>query len=559
MVDLATTAKNSTSTSTSTPATMMTNPDAGGTEPILSLLPENTYAIMVHKKYADRVRDFLLTPPPEIATSSSSSLRERLFLAPDVNLTENREKKKDDDDQVLLLDTTDLSGVSRNRRGYVVLLLPRIQRPVPSLSPLARQNVSWAGRLSHRLRLRRPKITMDSDEAPAGSNNAISTTTFELVCTKIWNTLQSLGYCCDRNQTYLLRIDVYPRDLAEDISRYLQEAAHESCMSCCNADADKSSCKCDALDPEDPFEGPIVQTKSKSKCTHRLTVTLSSSESCDDYYWGVETRSTDESSTRMLELKLNQEAAEEISVVPCINKTGDEPAAKPGVEYSALPLSRAYYKLEQVWQEYCCAPIENGDNDNGASSSSAVEKKTAWTSLQQGAGLDLGASPGGWTQVLVHKFGLEKVVAVDPGLLAARITNLPGVTHVHSQMETAGAELKSHGPYSVVVCDASMVWMDLLKKLSSHVVPSAEWCLPSLWVVTMKFPFKTLGSIQNHVKSLQDTAAEHLSKMAKAMYPDNPFVRPTYRVVHLMANSDSERTLIAVFDEDHKRPKPNED
>jgi hypothetical protein len=143
--------------------------------------------------------------------------------------------------------------------------------------------------------------------------------------------------------------------------------------------------------------------------------------------------------------------------------------------------------------------------------------------------------------------------------LAKRITNLPGVTHVHSQMETAGAELKAHGPYSVVVCDASMVWMELLKRLSSNVVPSAEWCLPSLWVVTMKFPFKTLGSIQNHVKSLQDCAAEHLDKMAVAMYPDNPRVRPTYRVVHLMANSDSERTLIAVFDEDHKRQKPNED
>jgi hypothetical protein len=526
------------------------------------LLPENTYAIMVHKKYTDRVRDFLLTPPPEIATSSSSSLRERLFLAPD---SEVNQKQKDEDDQVLLLDTTDLSGVSRNRRGYVVLLLPRIQRPIPSLSPLARQNVSWAGRVSHRLRLKRPVAT-EGDEIPADTTAADSddsTSTYEPVCKAIWETLQSLGYSCGTNQNFLLRIDVYPREAAEDISRHLQQAAHQSCVSC----NDKSSCKCDAPDPEDPFEGPIIHTKSKSKCTHRLTVVTSTSTTChsvgavenatlsssigDDYYWGVETRSADESSTRMLELKLNQEAAEEISVLACIHKTGDEPKAKPGVDYSQVPLSRAYYKLEQVWQEFCCAPMVD---DNAASSS-----KTAWTSLQQGAGLDLGASPGGWTQVLVHKFGLDKVAAVDPGLLAKRITNLPGVTHVHSQMETAGAELKSHGPYSVVVCDASMVWMELLKQLSAKVVPSAEWCLPSLWVITMKFPFKTLGSIQNHVKSLQDCAAEHLEKMAVAMYPDNPKVRPTYRVVHLMANSDSERTLIAVFDEDHKRQKPNED
>jgi hypothetical protein len=450
------------------------------------------------------------------------------------------------------------------------LLLPRIQRPVPSLSPLARQNVSWAGRLSHRLRMKRPATT-NEDETPTAADSDNSTATYEPVCKAIWKTLQCLGYGCGANQNYLLRIDVYPREAAEEISRHLQQAAHQSCVSC----SDKSSCKCDALDPEDPFEGPIIHTKSKSKCTHRLTVVTSTSTTChsvgavanatlstsigDDYYWGVETRSTDDSRTMaMLELKLNQEAAEEISVLACIHKTGDEPAAKHGVDYSQVPLSRAYYKLEQVWQEFCCAPIVD-DKDGASSSSTSIEKKTAWTSLQQGAGLDLGASPGGWTQVLVHKFGIEKVAAVDPGLLAKRITNLPGVTHVHSQMETAGAELKSHGPYSVVVCDASMVWMDLLKQLSAKVVPSAEWCLPSLWVVTMKFPFKTLGSIQNHVKSLQDCAAEHLNKMALAMYPDNPKVRPTYRVVHLMANSDSERTLIAVFDEDHKRQKPNKD
>jgi hypothetical protein len=103
--------------------------------------------------------------------------------------------------------------------------------------------------------------------------------------------------------------------------------------------------------------------------------------------------------------------------------------------------------------------------------------------------------------------------------------------------------------------------MDLLKELADKVVPSVEWCLPCLWVVTMKFPYKTLGSVQRHVDSLHDTVAEHLDKMAKAMYPDHATaaIRPTYRIEHLMANSDSERTLIAVFDEDHKRQKPNED
>jgi hypothetical protein len=122
----------------------------------------------------------------------------------------------------------------------------------------------------------------------------------------------------------------------------------------------------------------------------------------------------------------------------------------------------------------------------------------------------------------------------------------------------------------------------------------AIFTLPSTWVVTMKLPFKTLGSIQRNVQQIKerlglidqpvqpqqkkknpktdnsseeeeekspplswlDQMAMHFGKQHDSVYGrgssssnnnNGRDVQWNAQVVHLMANSDSERTLIATF------------
>jgi hypothetical protein len=144
--------------------------------------------------------------------------------------------------------------------------------------------------------------------------------------------------------------------------------------------------------------------------------------------------------------------------------------------------------------------------------------------------------------------------------------------------------------------------------ISSHIDKnSASSCsgiftLPSTWVITMKLPFKTLGSIKRNVQQIKervgliepiqvqqqqqqqqpnprtgsnieeksimpppswlDQMARHLCKDSRASNSKDDddddettkqnsstrrVVHWNAQVVHLMANSDSERTLIATF------------
>jgi len=413
---------------------------------VVALLPEQTFAIMVHKLYTERVKDFLLR---------NGGWNEKTSQV-----------------NVQVLDTPELTGVSRARRGFVLLLLENAKRPIESLPPMARQNVSWAGRITHQAQ----------DQ------------------TLIWSTLQDGGFQIEQD---LLRVDVYPRDQTEAICLTLQSSSAKAL---------------DRTAPSDPFEGPIPMTMSASKCSHRLTVVCVGESS---YYWGLMNRKSN-CDAGILNMKLNHEAADQITVVAADSSTGKE--VKQNVDKTA-PLSRAYYKLDQVWDDY-------------------LAKDTS-LQLENGTGIDLGACPGGWTQVLVHKMGLASVIAVDPGRPADRILNLPQVTHVKSDI--ASVAIEPYGPFSIVVCDASDVWIEIIKQVAETVVRKGKWLLPSVCVVTFKLPYKTLGSIQRHVDMMNESIPSRLNEMAAKMYPAEK-VHARYQIVHLMANSDSERTLIAIFE-----------
>jgi 23S rRNA C2498 (ribose-2'-O)-methylase RlmM len=224
----------------------------------------------------------------------------------------------------------------------------------------------------------------------------------------------------------------------------------------------------------------------------------------------------------MMSMKFNHEAADEIVVEAADSITGKD--VMGNVEITT-PLSRAYYKLDQVWHDY----LENYPS----------------LELHLGTGIDLGACPGGWTQVLVHKLGLTSIVAVDPGRPADRILNLPQVVHVQSSIKST--TIAPYGPFTILVCDASDVWIEIMNQIAETVVGKCTWMLPSVCVITLKLPFKTLQSIQRHVDMMAESIPSHLDDMAEKMFPSEDRVQVQYQIVHLMANSDSERTLIAIF------------
>ncbi|HET7034952.1 MAG TPA: SAM-dependent methyltransferase [Thermomicrobiaceae bacterium] len=87
----------------------------------------------------------------------------------------------------------------------------------------------------------------------------------------------------------------------------------------------------------------------------------------------------------------------------------DWPGGRVGLARSRDQLSRAEFKLEELFQVFDLALPEGG------------------------VALDLGASPGGWTRILRRR-GFT-VWAIDPGELDARIAADPGVHHVR---DTAG-------------------------------------------------------------------------------------------------------------------------
>jgi 23S rRNA U2552 (ribose-2'-O)-methylase RlmE/FtsJ len=339
-----------------------------------------------------------------------------------------------------------------------------------------------------------------------------------------------------------LRVDVYPRNLAEQFCLGLQQACHR-----------EQSLQASETSPTDPFGGPVAMTMSASKCSHRLTIILSDSlQNAEEnpnhknqltykLYWGLMCRETDKS---IMEMKLNHQASEEINVVAPDPETGGE--VKPNIP-TETPLSRAYYKLDQVWNDYL-----------------EPERKTldAIRRLEEASAVDFGSAPGGWTQVIAHRVpGLKTVCSVDRGIVAERVTKLPNVKYIHGIIDDCQANIEPSGPFAIVTCDASKLWSDVMDWFTKIVVQKAvqsnndedakaKFTLPCIFIITMKLPFKTLKSVQRHVELIHNKLQNYLSDMVAAMYPESLEPIQTRSVVaHLMANSDGERTIIVIFEQ----------
>jgi FtsJ-like methyltransferase len=286
-----------------------------------------------------------------------------------------------------------------------------------------------------------------------------------------------------------------------------------------------------------------------------------------------------------------------------------------------IPVSRAYYKLYEVWYDYLypyersvMEQIWNHSNSNDPQEQQQPHGATTTTAM------DVGAAPGGWTQVLLHHMSVSNVVAIDAATLPMhRMFVRPNTTtkqrhciyhipttlehlnlssyiraHHHQKLDENNNETTSrtHHPttttstsqmeglpttYSLLVCDASVQWNLLLPLIIQQLQQPQNrvtWTVPAVVILTMKLPFKTLPSIQRHVADLQVQIPKFVQQLQAIMYNHHHHHHPTtttttsssnndpllsisssdttvssrYRVIHLMANSDSERTLIVIFE-----------
>ena len=164
---------------------------------------------------------------------------------------------------------------------------------------------------------------------------------------------------------------------------------------------------------------------------------------------------------------------------------------------------------------------------------------------------DVGASPGGWTQILAKH--CARVLSIDPGLLHPSVLALPNVTYIGKTLQQSnvatvlaaaerGAELK----LKFIVCDVNFEPRETASMLCSHVLACLDgMCCgespcdqqsPSYVVLTLKLMKKPL---QRRIDTIVERVWAIFLEASGAH--KGCWER---RVVHLTANSANERTMI---------------
>ena len=528
-------------------------------------------AVMVHKLFADRVQEFLSTPRgqiPWVKIRHGLEKNQQQVIIPQKWSSKEEPKKSPENDSyqhnensgttntsenasihlypnVELLDSSDYTGHSQDRRGFYLLLVHSCKRPIQDISAMARKNISFAAKITHQIILNNKPEHIDDDTSDKEPKSFPSKDDIQRAATQIWRTIApSLADLSAAK----LRIDVHPKKYTNELCLGLQRECHQETKP--NSTTNTKI---------DPFDGPITMTMSASKCTHRLFVIVSSSDcgknegiSKQNIYWGLLDRMADEP---FMDMKLNQEADKEIVVVSPDLEAGEDSNSTANVA-AETPLSRAYYKLDQVWKE-----ILKPNHDLV----SALHRLEA-------SAVDFGCAPGGWAQVLVHCIkAFKTVVCVDRGIIAKRITNIPHVHQVHGILEDSQSQVESYGPFAMVVCDASALWDDAMESFAQIVVHNSsddknntadnesmvrinpKFTLPCIFVITLKCPHRRQNSIRGQIQKFKERIPTYLSAMTAAMYPDClEIIETTSIVTHLMANSDAERTFVVIFEKAQK-------
>mmetsp|Transcript_14456 Transcript_14456/g.29347 ORF Transcript_14456/g.29347 Transcript_14456/m.29347 type:complete len:588 (-) Transcript_14456:2335-4098(-) len=488
------------------------------------------------------------------------------------NNVENRDKAND---QITVIPTAPEKGVRKNRTGYQILVIRHALISPSELPPMARKQISWVGRLTHRTFLNSQQNGENSDEnakkklriegllakkkekeknekdlsSKVVENDGI----FAKVADEILRKLTANGFNLEKDT---LRMDVHPKSLNDTICSSLQLAAtyHTILLPSGAQGIDDTTNKNACSGPD---HGPIKMTRSATNCYMVVNIVVHSlltSNSIKEVFWGI---STNKEHWEDLNQRMNDHATKEVLLETTDSITGydrrkqDTSRSKHSSSQirKEVPVSRAFYKLNQVF-----------DDEHLLRTLASLRKSKIGPI---GAGLDIGASPGGWTQVLHHKVKLPTVVAVDPGVLAKRVDELPGVIHLRGEITTKDVVdgIAKYAPYSIVVCDACVDAHNLLPKIIeslegvNKILMESEkslFILPLCLVLTFKMPYKTVGSLNKNLEKLSNVLPEYLSRLAllgccSSRENDGGKVEVRYKICHLFANSESERSVISTF------------
>jgi len=380
------------------------------------------------------------------------------------------------------------------------------------LPPMARQQISWCHKLTHRF------IAGSTYQDDNQLNMNLGLGIFHHLLSRTKNAKDEV-----------LRIDSYPKTIALNVCKALQHHALKN--------TDSKNVKIEELNTEgindDPYaSGPLKFSMSISRAS--FVISVIEVEEGKEYMFGIATK---EEHWSKLNSKMNQFAAKEVCIEPMNSQSGSDMNQVDQIKIHA-PVSRAYYKLEQVFDDYLplrfCSLAKNG-----------------------GVGIDLGSSPGGWTQALHFKAGTKKVLSIDPGILAERVINLRGIKHCRHDFTSkiAENEIASFGPFSLVVCDACADASDIIPMITNsfnkiHATVKEEeqdkmflLTKPSAMVVTIKMPSRSSNNQTKILKQVQNQLSESGNVMANWSGSD----KTEFKIVHLFANSETERTLIITF------------
>mmetsp|Transcript_13282 Transcript_13282/g.15230 ORF Transcript_13282/g.15230 Transcript_13282/m.15230 type:complete len:438 (+) Transcript_13282:54-1367(+) len=366
-----------------------------------------------------------------------------------------------------------LKGGRKNRRGYIILIVrDAVLSSLNDLPPIARQNISSGMELTYTLSILQHEMNPDF----VGSN--------------LWLLLREKGF---NFLSDVLRVDCYPRDKTDDICLSLQRATERV--------------------------GTISMSKSTSKCTYNLYLVLDDEVSC--YWIGLEVCGD--------HTKFNDHASRQVLISSTDSRTGVGSNEDETIS-SCIPVSRAFYKLCQVWEE---------------------ELSQVLSDCLSASALDIGSAPGGWTQILAQHF--STVISVDPGILSRRVADMRGVKHIRGDMcsEAVITEISQTTKLlSLLVCDASTNSHETFPKLLKLIerLGQGHWKLPCAWVVTLKLPYKTKGSLERNLNKALQHIPHQLQAIANFSFSESSSISIRFKVVHLIANSESERTIIALFD-----------
>ena len=625
------------------------------------------YMIMIHKLFVERLQSYLIhrcccddptSSSRWTTTNHHSDAENQKVMDDDFDESNNNQYFS-----LQIVHTPIVTGASQARHGYKVLYITTttsagwaFRQYLYDLSPMIRQNISWIYHIQHQSTI--TASTHDTNDTSERIGTRIWPTLFSSEFPSSSPPIsgsdrQSSPINMNDLANVLLRVDCYPQNqdflpkLLEGVCQQLQhlcgtavEHCHQKNTSATqqndrstgndcpsnnnnnNEGDDYRYCNCD------PFDGPIPMTMSKSKCTHRLSIvvirnmetTSSSDGETIRVYWGIECRhgNRNQNNRLMMDLPLNHDAAAEILVIPGIDHhhhdlQREEKKAMTAIRRkqrqsfsqlavtpkdgshdstSIVPLSRAYYKLHEIWYTYLV---------------SAQENRTLFQQLNNSnvaiSAIDLGAAPGGWTQVLLNHVNVSYVLAIDRAELAHRDRFLlpcsnnddihrtveQQIFHVQTTMEKLNLQLfyenyerkqcldYDHAGtihqttydsttnnttvllppklFSYLVCDASVQWNLLLPMILQQLqqpinMDVIQWTIPSVLIVTLKLPFKRIHSIRRHVLEIRKQVPLFLQTLSMIMYGKikSTTIVSRYRIVHCMANSESERTLLAFFE-----------